>query len=47
MSRFALSRKEEDTILSLCRTEALKACQAEVASQSPSRSSYTLSREKC
>lgn len=35
MSRFALSRKEEDTILSLCRTEALKACQAEVASQSP------------
>lgn len=41
MSRFALSRKEEDSILSLCRTEALKACQAEVSSESALRRSFS------
>ncbi|BGP15034.1 hypothetical protein JCM10213v2_002989 [Rhodosporidiobolus nylandii] len=30
MSRFALSRKEEESIIALCRTEALRACESQV-----------------
>ncbi|GAA5986896.1 hypothetical protein JCM10908_000943 [Rhodotorula pacifica] len=43
MSRFALSRKEEDSILSLCRTEALKACQTEVGNFSACSEGRTVS----
>ncbi|POY74153.1 hypothetical protein BMF94_2965 [Rhodotorula taiwanensis] len=43
MSRFALSRKEEDSILSLCRTEALRACQTEVSNFSACSEGRTIS----
>lgn len=35
MSRFALSRKEEELIIKDCKAGALKACEYQVASQSP------------
>ncbi|GAA6037870.1 hypothetical protein JCM8097_005079 [Rhodosporidiobolus ruineniae] len=31
MSRFALSRKEEEKIIALCKTEALRACEIDVS----------------
>ncbi|BGP47171.1 hypothetical protein JCM10450v2_003023 [Rhodotorula kratochvilovae] len=43
MSRFALSRKEEEAIVSLCRTEALRACEVDVAQFSACSEGRTIS----
>ncbi|GAA6046377.1 hypothetical protein JCM3770_004890 [Rhodotorula araucariae] len=43
MSRFALSRKEEEAIVSLCRTEALRACESDVAKFSACSEGRTIS----
>ncbi|BGP31211.1 hypothetical protein JCM10296v2_002975 [Rhodotorula toruloides] len=43
MSRFALSRKEEEAIVALCKTEALRACEADVANFSACAQGRTVS----
>ncbi|GAA5889750.1 hypothetical protein JCM8208_001122 [Rhodotorula glutinis] len=43
MSRFALSRKEEEAIISLCRTEALRACEIDVSNFSACSEGRTIS----
>ncbi|GAA5904756.1 hypothetical protein JCM6882_008366 [Rhodosporidiobolus microsporus] len=43
MSRFAISRKEEESIITFCRTEALRACEVEVARFSACAEGRTIS----
>ncbi|GAA5854573.1 hypothetical protein JCM8547_004892 [Rhodosporidiobolus lusitaniae] len=43
MSRFALSRKEEEAIEKLCKAEALRACQIQVANFSTCAEGRTVS----
>ncbi|GAA5971861.1 hypothetical protein JCM11641_001545 [Rhodosporidiobolus odoratus] len=43
MSRFALSRKEEESIIALCRTEALRSCETQVSRFSACAEGRTIS----
>ncbi|GAA6005041.1 hypothetical protein JCM10207_008487 [Rhodosporidiobolus poonsookiae] len=43
MSRFALSRKEEEEIIKLCRAEAMRACEIEVSRFSACAEGRTIS----